>query len=228
MAGGQPETDRGSGRVRPAVRGKDPSTTDNQLSVARPGRRQGRPTTGRDAAGEEAPIREDGRRGRGPGTAGDPTAESRGKTGQEQSSASPEHVAERAPADRTRESAATGPGEERSVSGGTASKSARDRSNRIVSVVAEAAKHLTEQDDLIEYAALDRTELPKWIAELEGSTSPAGALHTPATRGTPVDSDDGLREGLSMRPTGSTRPAPSRNADTRSPPTRSSARCTRA
>ena len=49
----------------------------------------------------------------------------------------------------------------------TAKQSARDRSNRIVSVVADDAKTLTAQEDLIDFTALDRTQLPKWIEDLE-------------------------------------------------------------
>ena len=45
-----------------------------------------------------------------------------------------------------------------SGNGLTASQSARDRSNRIVSVVAYDAKNLTAQEDLIEFAALDRAQ----------------------------------------------------------------------
>ena len=49
----------------------------------------------------------------------------------------------------------------------TAKQSARDRSNRIVSVVADKAVHLTAQNDLIDFSALDREQLPQWIEELE-------------------------------------------------------------
>ena len=51
--------------------------------------------------------------------------------------------------------------------GVTAKQSARDRSNRIVSVVADKAVHLTAQNDLIDFSALDREQLPQWIEELE-------------------------------------------------------------
>ena len=51
--------------------------------------------------------------------------------------------------------------------GGTAKQAARDRSNRIVSVVADNALHLTAQDDLIDFGALDREQVPKWIKDLE-------------------------------------------------------------
>ena len=46
-------------------------------------------------------------------------------------------------------------------------QSVRDRSNRIVSVVAYDAKNLTAQEDLIEFAALDHAQVPDWIADLE-------------------------------------------------------------
>ncbi|MCY4119688.1 MAG: hypothetical protein OXG72_02060, partial [Acidobacteria bacterium] len=49
----------------------------------------------------------------------------------------------------------------------TASQTARDRSNRIVSVVAYDAKNLTVQKDLIDFSALDRAQIPGWIADLE-------------------------------------------------------------
>ena len=49
----------------------------------------------------------------------------------------------------------------------TAKQSARDRSNRIVSLVADNAKNLTAQEDLIDFAALDREQLPQWIEDLE-------------------------------------------------------------
>ena len=51
--------------------------------------------------------------------------------------------------------------------GVTAKQSARDRSNRIVSVVADKAVHLTAQNELIDFSALDREQLPQWIEELE-------------------------------------------------------------
>ena len=56
---------------------------------------------------------------------------------------------------------------ERSGTGVTASQAARDLSNRIVSVVADTARNLTAQEDLIDFTALDRAQLPKWIADLE-------------------------------------------------------------
>ena len=56
---------------------------------------------------------------------------------------------------------------EKSRSGVTARQSAQDRSNRIVSVVADNAKNLTAQEDLIDFAALDREQLPQWIEDLE-------------------------------------------------------------
>ena len=54
-----------------------------------------------------------------------------------------------------------------SGAGVTASRSARDRSNRIVSVVAYDAKNLTAQEDLIDFALLDSAQLAGWIADLE-------------------------------------------------------------
>ena len=60
------------------------------------------------------------------------------------------------------DSAPAGPGER-----ANAIQSVRDRSNRIVSVVAYDAKNLTAQEDLIEFAALDHAQVPDWIADLE-------------------------------------------------------------
>ena len=54
-----------------------------------------------------------------------------------------------------------------SGTGVTAKRSARNHSNRIVSVVADNAKNLTAQEDLIDFAALDRVQLPQWIKDLE-------------------------------------------------------------
>ena len=51
--------------------------------------------------------------------------------------------------------------------GVTAKQSAQDRLNRIVSVVVEDAKNLTAQEHLIDFTALDRTQLPKWIDDLK-------------------------------------------------------------
>ena len=58
-----------------------------------------------------------------------------------------------------------------SRTGVTAKQSARDRSNRIVAVVADDAKNLTAQEDLIDFSALDRAQLPDWIDELEQGRS---------------------------------------------------------
>lgn len=63
-----------------------------------------------------------------------------------------------------------------SGAGPTASRSARDRSNRIVSVVAYDAKNLTAQEDFIKFAALDRAQLPSWIADLEEARRNLGRL----------------------------------------------------
>ena len=60
--------------------------------------------------------------------------------------------------------------------GHTASQSARDRSNRIISLVAYDAKNLTAQQDLVVFAALDRAQLPEWIADLEEARRRLGIL----------------------------------------------------
>ena len=45
----------------------------------------------------------------------------------------------------------------------------QDRSNRVVSVVVSDAQGLIVQEDLIDFAALDRAQLPVWIADLEAA-----------------------------------------------------------
>ena len=64
----------------------------------------------------------------------------------------------------------------------TAWQSAQDRSNRIVSVVADDAKNLTAQEDLIDFKALDHAQLPKWIEELEEGRSLLGRFIRPGLR----------------------------------------------
>ena len=83
----------------------------------------------------------------------------------------PSEALDPAPVDpgRQPESSAEPPTGQRegSATGVTARQSARDRSNRIVSVVADNAKNLTAQEDLIDFTALDREQLPQWIEDLE-------------------------------------------------------------
>ena len=69
--------------------------------------------------------------------------------------------------DRPPASSSSGSPPAPSGAGVTASRSARDRSNRIVSVVAYDAKNLTAQEDLIDFALLDSAQLAGWIADLE-------------------------------------------------------------
>ena len=76
--------------------------------------------------------------------------------------------------DGTTESDPAGAGGPASRTGVTAWQSAQDRSNRIVSVVADDAKNLTAQGDLIDFKALDHAQLPKWIEELEEGRSLLG------------------------------------------------------
>ena len=76
--------------------------------------------------------------------------------------------------DGTTESDPAGAGGPASRTGVTAWQSAQDRSNRIVSVVADDAKNLTAQEDLIDFKALDHAQLPKWIEELEEGRSLLG------------------------------------------------------
>lgn len=61
-------------------------------------------------------------------------------------------------------------------SGKRPSQRAQDRSNRIVSVVATDAQNLLAQEDLIEFAALDRRMLSAWIADLERARTDLGRL----------------------------------------------------
>ena len=78
-------------------------------------------------------------------------------------------VSQRSASDVGRPAASSSSGSSSAPSGAglTASRSARDRSNRIVSVVAYDAKYLTAQEDLIDFALLDRAQLPGWVADLE-------------------------------------------------------------
>ena len=61
-------------------------------------------------------------------------------------------------------------------SGSRPSQRARDRSNRIVSVVASVAQTLLAQEDLIDFGALDRSMLSGWIADLERARRDLGRL----------------------------------------------------
>ena len=61
-------------------------------------------------------------------------------------------------------------------SGRQPSQRARDRSNRIVSVVTFDAQNLLAQEDLIEFAALDRSMLSGWIVGLERARLDLGRL----------------------------------------------------
>ena len=58
----------------------------------------------------------------------------------------------------------------------SASQSTPNLSNRIVSVVAYDAKNLTAQEDLVEFAALDRAQLPGWIVDIEEARRNLGRL----------------------------------------------------
>ena len=53
-------------------------------------------------------------------------------------------------------------------------RSVRERSNRIVSAVAYDAKMLTAQEDLVDFSALDRAEIPAWVEALEESRRSLG------------------------------------------------------
>ncbi len=82
----------------------------------------------------------------------------------------PQQGGEQAPHEPQDVSAVSDPpqsGAEKSRGGVTARQSARDRSNRIVSVVADNAKNLMAQEDLIDVSALDRGQLAQWIEDLE-------------------------------------------------------------
>ena len=56
------------------------------------------------------------------------------------------------------------------------SRRVRDRSNRIVSVVVLDAQNLLAQEDLIDFAALDRGQLSDWIAGLDRAAVDLGRL----------------------------------------------------
>ena len=81
--------------------------------------------------------------------------------------APPEQVAVEPAAETSGSSGPPRPEGDGSRTGVTAKRSARNHSNRIVSVVADNAKNLTAQEDLIDFAALDRAQLPQWIKDLE-------------------------------------------------------------
>ena len=80
-------------------------------------------------------------------------------------------IAGRAPADPPRaaepHAEATGEAAGKSRGGVTARQAARKRSNRIVSVVVDNALNLTAQEDLVDFSALDHTQLPQWIEDLK-------------------------------------------------------------
>ena len=139
------------GRERPATRpsrSRQPARAGDDAAPATQTQRPYRDSEPAEAANAQ-------RRPASPNEAGHP-----GPKGQDQARVEP------ASDGRTR-SDATRSQRERSGTGVTAKQSARDRSNRIVSVVADDAKTLTAQEDLIDFTALDRTQLPTWIEDLE-------------------------------------------------------------
>ena len=85
----------------------------------------------------------------------------------------------------------------------SSSRSVRERSNRIVSTVAYDAKMLTAQEDLVDFSALDRDEVPVWVEALEEARRSLGALHTPASTGgcrwIPLSACRRLRRSASTR-----------------------------
>ena len=56
------------------------------------------------------------------------------------------------------------------------SRGARERSNRIVAIVASDAQNLTAQEELIDFRVLDREKLPEWIADLKNAQQNLGRL----------------------------------------------------
>ena len=132
--------------------------------AARPSRR--RKTAEPDA--QEAPATENERSSTGSeppeGTDGEAERADHKTNAEENRESEP---AAEAASNESTESKATRPGSERSGSGVNASQTARDRSNRIVSVVAYDAKNLTAQEYLIDFSALDAEQVPKWIEDLE-------------------------------------------------------------
>ena len=146
------------GRERPATR---PSTSRQRARAeddAAPATQNQRPVDGSDSA-EEADAQT---RAASPNKAADTAPKRPGQASDEPAS------------NGTTGADPTRPGGERSGTGVTARQSARDRSNRIVSVVADDAKNLTAQEDLIDFTALDRAQVPKWIEELEEGRSLLG------------------------------------------------------
>lgn len=91
----------------------------------------------------------------------------RSDRGTESAEATSAQTSAKPTSDKTRGADAREGMRERSRTGLTAKQAARDRSNRIVSVVADDAKNLTAQEDLIDFTALDRAQVPNWIEDLE-------------------------------------------------------------
>ena len=56
------------------------------------------------------------------------------------------------------------------------SRGARERSNRIVAIVASDAQNLTAQEELIDFRVLDREKLLEWIADLKNAQQNLGRL----------------------------------------------------
>lgn len=112
-----------------------------------------------------------------PGTAGDSATQPLPDPASQKRAADREPSAPAAPGPESSDSEVSPSDLEPSTrSGHTASRSARDRSNRIVSLVAYDAKNLTAQQDLVVFAALDRAQLPEWIADLEEARHRLGNL----------------------------------------------------
>ena len=139
------------GRTRPATRPtakRTPSTTAEETAPATQLQRtenKSEPTEGLNAEAKAPSTNETGRPG--------PTAQEQGKVEPPSDEATPSE-----PARSQRERTGTGV---------TAKQAAQNRSNKIVSVVVEDALGLTQQNDLITFTALNQTELPKWIEDLE-------------------------------------------------------------
>ena len=139
------------GRRRPATRtgkARKASTTEDE---ALPASSEGRPDT------EAEP----------PETSAAQPSANRDNKGADPDPTPPEQAAAEPPAETSGEPEPETAEDDKPAAGVTAKQAARDRSNRIVSVVADNAMHLTAQNDLIDFGALDREQLPKWIEDLE-------------------------------------------------------------
>ncbi len=165
----------------PSSRVESSSSTDADLAsppppprgaASRPPSESPLPTVGHESGGGPGPAAagsppRTGTQLRAPATPGKPPAALSPDAAGPQGSSPPVDSSDSPPDDSGSGPAAAGP---------AASQPARSRSNRIVSLVAYDAGNLLAQEDLIEFSALDRAELPGWIAALEAARRDLGRL----------------------------------------------------